>query len=224
MHKQRLIDKLNRKFGDFAIRNLMSIIIGAMAIVFVCDLMIYSTKGVSIVSALTFNKAALLSGEIWRIFTFIFLPPETRPIFIIFALYLYWLIGNTLEENWGAFKFNLFYLCGILGTIASGLITGYASNSFLNLSLFLAFAILFPDFELRLLFLIPIKIKYFALLYLISIVYMLIVLPLSNKIAIIVSLANVALFFTRDFIDGVKNLYRRIKFKRSTDIYWKNKK
>ena len=224
MHKERLIDKLNRRFGRFAIQNLMTVIIGAMALVFVCDMMIYSTKGVSVISVLTFSKSAIFAGEIWRILTFIFLPPETRLIFIIFALYLYWLIGSTLEENWGAFKFNLFYLCGIVGTIISGLITGYATNSFLNLSLFLAFAILFPDFELRVFFLIPVKIKYFALLYLVSIIYMLIVLPLSYKIAIIVSLANVALFFTRDFIDGIKNLHRRLKFKRSADIYWKNQR
>lgn len=224
MGKERFIDKLNRKFGRIAINNLMSIIIGAMALVFVSDLMIQATKGVSILSVLIFDKAAIFSGEIWRVFTFIFLPPESSLIFIIFALYLYWLIGNSLEEKWGAFRFNLFYLCGIIGTIIAGLITGYATNSFLNLSLFLAFAILFPDFELMLLFLIPVKIKYFALFYLISIVYMLIVLPLPGKITIIVSLANVVLFFMRDFIDGIKNFFRRLKFKRSSDIYWKNRK
>ncbi|MBQ3099886.1 MAG: hypothetical protein IJC50_02735 [Clostridia bacterium] len=224
MGKERFIDKLNRKFGRIAINNLMTIIIGAMALVFVSDIMIQSTKGVSILSALIFNKTAIFSGEIWRIFTFIFLPPETRLIFIIFALYLYWLIGNSLEDNWGAFKFNLFYLCGIIGTIIAGLITGYATNSYINLSLFLAFAIVFPDFELNLFFLIPVKVKYFAVFYLILIGYMIVVSPLSDKIAIIVSLANILLFFMKDFIDRIKNLYRRIKFKRSSDIYWRNKR
>lgn len=224
MHKERLIDKLSRKLGRFAIQNLMSIIIGAMALVFLSDLMIQGTKGVSILSALIFDKAAIFSGEVWRVFTFIFLPPETRLIFIIFALYLYWLIGNSLEDNWGAFKFNLFYLCGIIGTIIAGLITGYATNSYINLSLFLAFAIVFPDFELNLFFLIPVKVKYFAIFYLVLIGYMIVVLPFYDKIAIIVSLANVALFFMRDFINGIKNFYRRIKFKRSSDIYWKNKR
>lgn len=219
-----MIDKLSRKLGRFAIQNLMSIIIGAMALVFLSDLMIQGTKGVSILSALIFDKAAIFSGEVWRVFTFIFLPPETRLIFIIFALYLYWLIGNSLEDNWGAFKFNLFYLCGIIGTIIAGLITGYATNSYINLSLFLAFAIVFPDFELNLFFLIPVKVKYFAIFYLVLIGYMIVVLPFYDKIAIIVSLANVALFFIRDFINGIKNFYRRIKFKRSSDIYWKNKR
>lgn len=195
-----------------------------MALVFLSDLMIQGTKGVSILSALIFDKAAIFSGEVWRVFTFIFLPPETRLIFIIFALYLYWLIGNSLEDNWGAFKFNLFYLCGIIGTIIAGLITGYATNSYINLSLFLAFAIVFPDFELNLFFLIPVKVKYFAIFYLVLIGYMIVVLPFYDKIAIIVSLANVALFFIRDFINGIKNFYRRIKFKRSSDIYWKNKR
>ena len=195
-----------------------------MALVFLSDLMIQGTKGVSILSALIFDKAAIFSGEVWRVFTFIFLPPETRLIFIIFALYLYWLIGNSLEDNWGAFKFNLFYLCGIIGTIIAGLITGYATNSYINLSLFLAFAIVFPDFELNLFFLIPVKVKYFAIFYLVLIGYMIVVLPFYDKIAIIVSLANVALFFMRDFINGIKNFYRRIKFKRSSDIYWKNKR
>ena len=123
MYEQTFLEKLNRKFGRFAIRNLMAIIVCGMAAVFLLDLYLTHEKGIYFSSYLTFDRAAILSGQFWRILSFIFLPPDSSVVFIVFSLYFYWLIGSALENQWGSFRFDLFYLCGILATIAVGFIT-----------------------------------------------------------------------------------------------------
>lgn len=127
----------------------MTIIVDGMGIVYLIDLVLYSMVNFSLNSVLAFNREAVLHGQIWlwRLITFVFIPPNSNILFILFSLYFYWLIGSSLENQWGAFRFNVYYLCGMIGTILAGLITGYASNSYLNLSLFLAFALMYPDYQ-----------------------------------------------------------------------------
>ena len=160
-----------------------------------------------------------MQGQVWRILTFIFIPPDSSIVFIVFSLYFYWLIGSALENQWGAFRFNVFYLCGMLGTIIVGFITGYALNNYLNLSLFFAFALIYPDFQLMLFFFIPVKVKYLAFIDAAYFILMLIMGSWRNKIILLVALANVILFFGRDFIDKIKNRYRRYKYRR--DAGWR---
>lgn len=210
---------MNRKFGRFAIRNLMLIIVCGMATVFLLDLYLVSAKGISFSSYLMFDRAAILRGQVWRILSFIFIPPDSSIVFIIFSLYFYWLIGSALENQWGAFRFNIFYLCGVLGTIAAGFITGYALNDYLNLSLFFAFALIYPNFRIMLFFLIPVKVKYLAFIDAAYFILMLITDSWRNKIVLLIALANVILFFGRDFIDTIKNSYRRYKYRK--DAGWR---
>lgn len=219
MYDQTFLDKMNRKFGRFSIRNLMLIIVCGMATVFLLDLYLTTAKGISFSSFLMFDRAAILQGQVWRILTFIFIPPDSSIVFIVFSLYFYWLIGSALENQWGAFRFNVFYLCGMLGTIIAGFITGYALNNYLNLSLFFAFALIYPDFQLMLFFLIPVKVKYLAFIDAAYFILMLIMESWRNKIVLLVALANVILFFGRDFIDKIKNRYRRYKYHR--DAGWR---
>ena len=202
--------KLERKLGRFAIRNLMMYVVGAMAAVFAASLV----SPVNLVGLFAFDATAVMQGEVWRIITFIAIPPNASMIFIILALYLYWLIGSSLENQWGAFKFNIFYLCGMLGTIAAGFITGFATNFYLNLSLFLAFAMLNPNFELRLFFVLPIKMKWLALLYVAFIALAFIFNTWEGRLALVVSLINVILFFGKDFINTIKNRHRKAQWKR----------
>ena len=95
---------------------------------------------------LYFDRSLIFAGQWWRVITWILIPPSSSIIFIIFSLYFYYLIGLGLEHSWGSFKFNLYYLVGIIATIIGGFITGTTDNTFLNYSLFFAFAILYPDF------------------------------------------------------------------------------
>lgn len=214
-YRQGLLDKLERKLRKFAIRNLMLILVGAMGIVWLMDMMLIAARGISLWSVLSFNRDAVLSGQVWRVVTFLFLPPSSGRITVIITLYFYYFIGQTLEERWGAFGFNAYYLLGALGAIVSGFITGYATNTYLNLTLFLAFALLFPRHELRLFFLIPIEARWFALADGILLVWMFVTDTWRGRVTLLFALANLLIFFTPHLIDYAKTVYRRIKWKRN---------
>ncbi len=214
MYKRSLLTRLEYKLGRFAIRNLMTVIVGVMGLVFMLDYIFIARIEMPFSSYLAFDRAAVLSGEVWRVITFALIPPDSSPFFIFFSLYFYWMIGSVLETEWGAFKFNAFYLCGIIGTIASGFITGYATNYYLNMSLFFAFALLYPEFELRLFFVIPVKIKYLAFADLVLFVLALILLPWPHKAAIVIALANVLLFFGGNLISEIKRIKRNRDIKK----------
>lgn len=221
MYREDWTDKLQRKCGRYYIPNLMNIIVGGMGIVYLIELLFYPLTGFSLKSILAFDKAAVLHGQIWRLITFVFIPPDSSVLFMLFALYFYWLIGNALENQWGSFRFNLYYLCGMLGTMIAGMITGYATNSYLNLSLFLAFALLHPDYEVMVFFFLPVKMKHLALIDAIGLAAMLIADSWAGRIALLAALGNVILFFRNDFIDGIKNARRRYEFRKNSGNYWR---
>lgn len=215
VYKESLLDKAQRKLGRYAIANLMNYIVLGMGVVFVMDMFMYPFTRVRISSLLAFSLPQILRGQIWRLVSFVFIPPNASLLFILFALYFYWLIGTTLEHQWGRFRFNAYYLCGMAGTILSGLLTGYATNHYLNLSLFLAFAILYPDFEVMLFFILPVKMKWLAILDAVVLVLSALGQGLVGWIALFFSLLNVALFFGRDLVDLGKSAYRRYKWRQN---------
>lgn len=215
IYRPSVLQKLERKFGRFAIQNLMTIVVGAMGIVFIMDYFIGASTGKSIYSMLYFDRALIAEGQVWRIFTFLFLPPSDSLIFALLALYFYWLIGSSLENEWGSFGFTLFYILGAIGALISGLITGYATNDYLNLSLFLAFALLNPNYTVYVFFFIPIKMKWLALADSISILYMLFVSDFSGKISVLAEIVNILIFFTPMLITRVKQIYGKWKWNRN---------
>lgn len=197
------IDTLSRKYRHLAIPSLMKYIVISMGAVVLMDLLF---RGMA-TGLLVFDRAAIFSGQIWRVISFIFIPVQASLLFMVFILYFYWMIGEALEREWGVARFNLFYLIGILGTIAAGFVTGYATNHFLNMSLFFAFAILYPNFELSLFFVLPVKIKWLAYLNAAYFVYMFIISGWPQRLALIISVANIILFFWKDSwrrLDGIK--------------------
>ncbi|MGI6668110.1 MAG: hypothetical protein ACOX4M_01265 [Acetivibrionales bacterium] len=113
------------------------------------------------------------------------------------------MIGSTLEREWGSFKFNIYYLAGVLGTIGASFIGGLGSAAFLNYSLIFAFSYLYPDFQILMFFFIPIKIKYLAIFYALYIVYAFRFAPLLGLITLGGSALNFVLFFGKDIIAGI---------------------
>ena len=210
-----LLNKIERKAGKLAIPHLMYYICGGMLIVFVTD---YLLPQVGLGSLLALDMSRVAMGEIWRLITFIFSPVNTSPLWILFSLYFYCLIGESLEREWGSFRFCLFYLTGMLGAILAALFTGYGVNTYLNLSLFLAFAFFYPNFQVMLFFFIPVKIKYLAILDLVLMVYSLIVGTWSMRIAIIFSLLNVVLYFGGHFL---KNFRQWLSFRKTRSNFRK---
>ena len=120
MMQSTWLDKLERKFRKFSIPNLMNLILVGMAVVFLSDIFLSVQYGTTLSSYLYFSRNAIFHGEVWRILSFLFIPINSSPIWILFSMYFYWLIGSGLEREWGSFRFNVFYLCGAIGTIISG--------------------------------------------------------------------------------------------------------
>lgn len=161
------LSKLERKFGRYAVPNLMYYIIILYAAGFVLNIL----NPEFYYRYLSLDAQAILRGQIWRIATFIIQPPSSSLIFIVFALYLYYMIGQQLEHAWGTFRFNLYFFSGVLFHVAAAVllyvITGLnlpMSVWYLNMSLFFAFAALYPDVQFLVFFVIPVKVKYLAMI------------------------------------------------------------
>ncbi len=184
------LDKVEKRLRWLRVPNLMNIIVGGMALVWLLDWL----PGINLSGMLSLNMAQVARGQIWRLVTFVFLPPSGSILSLVLGLYFYWMIGSSLERQWGAQRFTLFYLVGMVGVILAACITGYGTNAFLNLSMFFAFAAMWPDFQVMLFFLLPIKIKYLALLDAALYIWQLIVGGWSTRLVILFSLLNVILF------------------------------
>lgn len=203
------LDKMQRKYGKYAINNLMLYIIMGQVIVFFSYLLL----GGTLVNLLYFNPMLIMKGQVWRLFTFIFIPNTFQPIWFLFAAFLYYSIGTTLERTWGAFKFNIYYLLGMIFNMIGLLIIqlifyndmntaymfyasmGLSITIYLNLSLFLAYAVLYPDVEFLLYGILPLKVKYLAAVDVVFLAYDFFTGNLGNRVLIIVSLLNFFVFF-----------------------------
>lgn len=196
------MNKLERKFGKYAIPNLIFYIIALNALVFLLSL---AAPGQPVVELLTLHPQRVLQGEIWRLLTYIFIPPTGSPIWIIFLLYFYYLVGTGLEQAWGAFRFNLYYVLGLAGTTLAAFISGAGyTGAYLNLSLFLAFAHLYPNFEVMLFLILPVKVKYMAWLNWALMGFTLIFHALPYKIAAVAAVLNFFVFFGPDIYRTVR--------------------
>lgn len=198
----KLLDRLSYKYGKICIPNLMFYIVLTMAAAYVVNIFV---PNINFNYYLIFNRELIMQGEWWRVFSWIFLPPSNNLVGLVFNLYFYYFIGTGLEQAWGSFKFNVYYLVGIIATIISGFIIGGTTNSYLNLSLFFAAAVLYPNLELRLFFFLPIKMKWLGLINLAYFVCSLIIGTTISRVAILVAMLNFFLFFWSDFIKFIKN-------------------
>lgn len=193
---------IRRWIGRISVPNLMTYVVMGMAGIFVCDWLIPQLNLYQYCS-LSWNM--VMRGQIWRLVTFIFLPPNSSIVWIIFSLYFYWMIGSALENQWGSSRFTLFYLIGMLGTIiASALTGGYVSNSYLNMSLFLAFAALYPNHQLLIFMMIPVKVKYLAIIDVILYLISFVTGTWADRITIVLALANILLFLGGDIMNTVR--------------------
>ncbi|WP_243200824.1 rhomboid family intramembrane serine protease [Lawsonibacter celer] len=217
---QTWMDRFCRKHPNFGIPNLMKYIVIGNVVVFLLDL--FSNYACS--NLLAFFPDLILQGQVWRIISFIFIPINYSPLFFLLSLYFYWFIGTTLEREWGSGKFTLFYASGIVLTVIAGVLlrlTGvwevysYVNMYYVNMSMFLAFASLYPDMQVLFFFIIPVKVKWLAWLdlalfgidcvrYIAGGVWMFCLLPL-------VAVLNYLLFFWSD----VSALFGRVKYRHS---------
>ncbi len=197
----KILDKLERVLGRFALPHLTLAVI-------MCQVVIYAmvwTKPEAI-DRLLLIPDKVLAGEVWRLFSFLIVPPLSNPLFAFFFWYLFYLMGTSLENHWGTFWYNVYLLIGYVCSVAVSFVQpeSPASNGFLYGSVFLAFAYLCPDFELLIMFLLPVKIKWIALVTWISYALMVAVGGLSQRLLVLASISNFALFFGKDLINRTR--------------------
>ena len=193
----RLLARLERRLGRFAIPNLTYLIVFGMAAVFVL-----SMAKPEFQNALVLDLNMVKHGQVWRLFTYLFLPPDAsmcglpKPLVMLVALYFVWLMGTNLENEWGAFKYNLFWIVGMIGTTIAAIISGSAAtNEYLATTLFLAFATLFPDYVIYVFFILPMKVKWLGLLSAIGLIYAFLMGGWGARAAILAATGNYVLFF-----------------------------
>ena len=195
------LDKMERRFGRYAIRNLTMYLLAGYAIGY-----LLSFTMPQLLTYFTLEPALILKGQVWRLLSWVIIPPNDNIIFVIFMMLLYYSLGNTLESYWGAFRYNVYIFSGILFTvigafIVNGLIggiTGFGSlysTYYINMSIFLACASIMPDYQLLLYGIIPIKMKWLAVLDVVLLAVDAVQGGLIIRIVIIASLLNFIIFF-----------------------------
>jgi hypothetical protein len=192
-----IVDWLERKFGDFEIPNLTYYLIGGQALAFIL-IQFYPDYA----PFFSLNGDAVMQGQWWRIFLFLFQPISMDFLFAVFSWYLFYLYGTALERLWGSFRFILYILIAYVGTVILAFVFPSAgfSNAYIFGSLFLAFAYRFPDFELLLFFIIPVKVKWLAIAIWIGMAGAVFLGSFATKIQTIVSILNFLLFFGDELI------------------------
>lgn len=229
----KFFNRLETKYRKYAIHNLMYYIVILYAVGLIIQLpgignpMFYWNY-------LSLDAAAIMHGQIWRIVTFIIYPPSfgfflfDQLFFGIIALFMYYSLGRTLESIWGAFRFNVFFFVGMLGQVLAAMI-GYLvfkqniwmTTGYLNLSIFLAFAMCFPDTQFYLFFVLPVKAKWLAVAEVAVCLYGFITGNLSSRVEIVIALANIIFFFamTRNVVKfNPQHMKRRQEFKKQAKI------
>lgn len=213
---EKWLSTIENRWGRYrGIRNLMLIVVAAMAVVYVADLVLAPVMGFYLSSYLSFSRAAIMQGQLWRLITFAIVPPDVSVFFIIMQLGFLYFTGNMLQNSWGTLRFNLFYFTGMIGSLLGGFITGYATSYYVNLSMLLAVAILYPMMQINLNGFIPFRLKWLALIDLLLLLPGLVNGSWGDRIAIVLSLLNVALFFIDRLISNLKEAKRRYEWKRN---------
>ncbi len=224
--------KLEKKFGKLAIRNLMKYIIVAYIIGYVLQII-----KPELLALFTLEPYSILRGQVWRLVTWLIVPSETFDLFTILMFLLYYNIGTNLERYWGTFKFNLYMFGGFLFTAIAAFVLyfifvytygvsaisvdGLFSTYYVNMSLFLAFAACFPNAEVRIYFILPVKMKWMGVLYGALVAYSVWYSDWVERTAIFASLLNFIIFFfaTRNWRSiSPKEIKRKNDYKKKVTI------
>ena len=205
--------ELRRRFNRFCfqnrhkgIPNLMLYISLGCALVY---LMTQVTQNPLLYSLLVFDREAILHGQIWRLITYPLTFYHSNILLMAVFLFCYYSLGRAMENIWGTLRFNLFYFCGILMMdVWCMIFGGRADVTYLNLSLFLSYATMFPNAQFLLFFIIPVKAWIFALFDLALVLYSLLADPFPYNCFSVISLANYFLFFGADVLNVIPMSWR----------------
>jgi len=185
------INQLERRFGRFAIPGLTRGIVALQALVYI---LVVTTPGFE--QALLMDPGKIREGEVWRLVTYIFLPRTMSPLWVLFALYILWIVGDALEQAWGAFKLNLYILLGILCMAVAGFLSGAHGDGLIFwICLFFAFATIYPNHTFLLFFILPVKVKWLALFAAGALLLQMLTPSVALRATGVAVVANYLLFF-----------------------------
>lgn len=189
---ERLLARLERRIGKLAIPRLPFVIAVTSAVVYALGML----RPMFLFQLLLIPQL-VMTGQVWRVITWVFVPPPSGNIFwTAIAILFYLSLGNSLEQEWGAFKLNVYYLFGIVGTVVASLALGLPMTSlYLHTTVLFAFATLFPNVQFLLFFVVPIRAKWTALIAAGFMAYQAYKGGMSERVAIGVAIANYFLFF-----------------------------
>ena len=205
----RWLAKLERRFGRYAPKGLTMWIVGLTGLTY---LLCYARPELR--WDLNLNPDAISRGEAWRIVTFLFLPWQSGGglgiLLTAIALWFLYTVGTALEAQWGSFRFDLYYLLGALATLAASFIVGSLTNEYVNLSLLLAFATEFPDYEILFMFVLPLKMKWVGLLSAAGVLWAVATGNMLTRAGVIVAMANYLLFFAPVLISRLRRVRKPV--------------
>lgn len=189
---ERLLARLERRIGKLAIPRLPFVIAVTSAVVYALSML-----RPMFMFQLLLIPQLVKAGQVWRVITWVFVPPPSGNIFwTAIAILFYLSLGNTLEQEWGAFKLNVYYFVGIVGTVVASLALGLPMTSeFLHSTILFAFATLFPNVQFLLFFVVPIRAKWTALIAAGFIAFQAYKGTTADRVAIAIAMANYLLFF-----------------------------
>jgi len=217
------------KNRDKGIPNLMLYIVLGNALVYLFTMF---SGNLSVYEALCFDRNLILQGQVWRLVSFVFTSfSATSNLLLVAVSYLcYFSLGRAIENSWGTFRFNLYYLSGVVlmdlfAMFFGGILIPSGTNLYdfsslysgmgyyLNLTLFLGYATLYPDTQFLLFFIIPVKAWIFALLDLVLTLYEVfsMTFPLfcfPHNLFPLVAILNYLLFFGKDVLNVIPVSWR----------------
>lgn len=208
------LHRLERALGRFAIPNLALYLIGGQVL-----FLGFALLGQFDLGRILLVPALVVQGEFWRLVTFALVPPVAGQltmvgaVFLAVSWYFFHLLSQALENHWGVFRFNLFFLIGWLLTVAVSFLTPYQATgyAFFAVSVFLAFAFLNPDFEIYVFFILPVKIKWFALLMWLGFAYTFVTGGWNARLTVLAATGNFLIFFAGEIVQRMRTGRRHMQ-------------
>lgn len=206
-------NSLRRRFERFCFRNRDKGIPNLMLLISLGTGALYLftmfTNNTVLYNMLTFDRALILQGQVWRLFSYVLTDFRSGILLMFISLVCYCSLGQAIENLWGTCRFNLFYFTGVIMMDIYCLIFGGQAHAYyLNLSLFLAYATMYPNAQFLFMYVIPVKAWIFALLDLALVLFGLMVYPFPANLFSVISLANYFLFFGKDVVNVIPLSWR----------------
>ncbi|HLL90347.1 MAG TPA: rhomboid family intramembrane serine protease [Tepidisphaeraceae bacterium] len=220
----RLLTKLEQRLEPYAVPNVTLYVVFLQGLAYVLSLARPQRPDAlepsGFLGQIALIPAKVAAGEWWRLFTYVFDPPASHPLWLLIGLMFFYWIGTSLEREWGAVRYNLYLLLGYVVTTAAAMLTlalpftdptQAATTAFLGGSVFLAFAFLYPDMVIRLYFVFPVKVKYLGFVAAAFTLFAILRGDNTTRLLTLASVVNFLVFFGGDLFAFARGQRQRMK-------------